>query len=233
MNYTPAETSVFADPLVEEAISDAQNNRPLRKRLPDELVATQREGVPRAVAEIYNQAIRCPEQRFVLAGYSQGAWVLGDALADSRLEPFYDRIDTVLLFGDPMFDPNSPAAQRTLPGQTGPGAGPRDTVGLAAYVNGPREDYLPEALENRSQSYCFGSPVTPGGSPVDPVCATPPDPRNDDVLSGPEWADSMEKCSPEGLFELFGAGLTCSHAHYSGQYATEFMTQQLLAGVTP
>ena len=44
------------------------------------------------------------ETRYVLAGYSQGADVIGDALENHKIGWYRSRIVATVLFGDPMFD---------------------------------------------------------------------------------------------------------------------------------
>ncbi|MEJ6489234.1 cutinase family protein [Leucobacter sp. USCH14] len=69
----------------------------------------------RTLVDVLNvQAEACPDQRFVLLGYSQGALVVGDALAapDDRMvgptvgtvgEDALDRVLAIVLYGDPRF----------------------------------------------------------------------------------------------------------------------------------
>lgn len=69
----------------------------------------------RTLIDILNvQADSCPDQRFVLLGYSQGALVVGDALADAEArmvgstvgtvsEEALTRVLAVVLYGDPRF----------------------------------------------------------------------------------------------------------------------------------
>lgn len=69
----------------------------------------------RTLIDVLNvQADACPDQRFVLLGYSQGALVVGDALAvpDARMvgatvgavsEEALDRVLAVVFYGDPRF----------------------------------------------------------------------------------------------------------------------------------
>ncbi|GHE73966.1 hypothetical protein GCM10017771_97470 [Streptomyces capitiformicae] len=224
VNYTPSSSTVFNDPIVDRAVAAARAGTPPARELPEDLLRTQREGVTRTIDKLKAQSSLCPDQRIVVAGYSEGAWVLGDALSDPELQPIYDRIETVLLFGDPMFDPNSDAAVRTVPGQTGPEAGPRNSIGIAAYARDPspeppsrprpRSPYLPETLERRAQSYCWNTPV-------DPVCTTP-----GANVSGTEWAQEMDTCrNTSGLLEQL-ARLGCRHAWYTGDYAAEYMRLQ-------
>ncbi|MGW0828437.1 cutinase family protein [Streptomyces sp. NPDC002845] len=186
--------------------------------LPADLQKTQEEGVAEAVKQIRLQATAegCQNQRFILAGYSEGAWVLGEAL--KQLGPLYDRIDEVLLFGDPRFDSRSPAARRPA-GQEGP----RKALGIAARARASDEPYLPEALEDRAQSYCYGGPDL-----VDPVCATPGG-RPGQKASAPsepvtnaDWADALETCRPTSVVALPAAWLNCGHRKYTGVYAVQY-----------
>ncbi|QZY52027.1 cutinase family protein [Leucobacter tenebrionis] len=76
-------------------------------------------GVRTLVDTLNVQAEACPDQRFVLLGYSQGALVIGDALAqpDARLvgatvgevgADAAERILSVVLYGDPRFVGSEP-----------------------------------------------------------------------------------------------------------------------------
>jgi cutinase len=57
-------------------------------------------GATDAVSHINAQAQACPDQKFVLVGYSQGADVMHDAAA--KLDPsVFPRIVAVVMFGDP------------------------------------------------------------------------------------------------------------------------------------
>lgn len=73
-----------------------------------------RQGVTALAADLARTAAACPETRFVLAGYSQGANVIGDALAGrGRAAPaipaeLASRVSAVLLFGDPTFTAGEP-----------------------------------------------------------------------------------------------------------------------------
>jgi len=189
--------------------------------LPADLQRTQKEGVAEAVKQIRLQAAAkgCEDQRFILAGYSEGAWVLGEAL--KQLGPLYDRIDEVLLFGDPRFDSRSPAARRPA-GQEGP----RKALGIAARARASDEPYLPKKLEDRAQSYCYGGPGL-----VDPICATPggrPGQKASEPsepVTNAEWAEALETCRPApraGLLALGNAWLNCGHRKYTGVYAVEY-----------
>lgn len=71
-----------------------------------------------------SQASRCPEQQFILAGYSQGAMVIHMALANlpyEQLNELAPRIDGVILLADPLRDPGDHLSE--LSTATEPGAG--------------------------------------------------------------------------------------------------------------
>ncbi|KNC97983.1 uncharacterized protein SPPG_06972 [Spizellomyces punctatus DAOM BR117] len=90
------------------------------------------------------QAAACPEQQYVLAGYSQGAMVLHRAFS-SISEATFNRIPAVIMFGDPFYDPSLPSSAGTAKGQGGPRPG------------APR---LPQEWVAKTRDYCnAGDPV--------------------------------------------------------------------------
>jgi hypothetical protein len=69
------------------------------------------EGIDNLVHVVKQRASGCPDVKLVLAGYSQGAQVVREALP--RLTSVASHIGGVALFGDPGFDPHSRAAEGT------------------------------------------------------------------------------------------------------------------------
>ncbi|BBH71387.1 serine esterase [Actinoplanes sp. OR16] len=67
--------------------------------------ASVRQGVRDLTAKVQRTSAACPETRFVLMGYSQGADVVGDAIAGG-LDT--GNVASVLLFGDPTFTAGEP-----------------------------------------------------------------------------------------------------------------------------
>ncbi|HUB98920.1 MAG TPA: cutinase family protein [Solirubrobacterales bacterium] len=65
-------------------------------------------GVKNLIQRVKQRAKDCGGAKLVLAGYSQGAHVIRDALPD--LTSLASRIGAVVMFGDPHFDPHSGAA---------------------------------------------------------------------------------------------------------------------------
>jgi cutinase len=111
------------------------------------------------------QAAACPNQRFVLLGYSQGAWVVGDSLAGGGggfpppvSAALGTRVAAVVLYGDPRYRSGEPfdAGTAGAAGTTINGIIPRDRGALATYAS-------------RIRSYCeiddpFCQYGGPGGS---------------------------------------------------------------------
>ncbi|MEU0214492.1 cutinase family protein [Streptomyces sp. NPDC006265] len=238
VDYNPSKfAKAFLDDKVLDLVDQAEGGAEPKEYLPADIVTTEKEGAAAAAAQIAAQARECPNQRFILAGYSEGAWVLGDALqyaaiqgAEPALKPYYGRIDEVLLFGDPMFDSRHDAARRPAGQSEGPKA-----VGIAAYVLGPRKDYVPPELKDRVQSYCWGSPGT-----VDPVCAAPVNTkRKTPGVTPKEWARAMRNCAVRREFTYlvsaneiepgpaFTANAECGHTKYTGGYSSTYSATKL------
>ena len=96
-----------------------------------------RQGVADLAEKIEATASSCPDTAIVLAGYSQGAQVIGDAIAGSgRLgrpavdAAALDRVAAVALFGDPTFTAGEPfnAENRNRNGVFARGRGALDAV---------------------------------------------------------------------------------------------------------
>ncbi len=89
------------------------------------------EGMRRLIDTVNNQATLCPDQKILLAGYSQGAFVIAESLtkADQRLigpgvgeitESAAAQIAGIIFYGDPRFVSNEPYTYGTFkPGRDG------------------------------------------------------------------------------------------------------------------
>lgn len=101
-----------------------------------------------------------PGACIVLAGYSQGAWAVGDLLRAAYVDRLLrtHTIAAVVLFGDPRLDPAAlPAVMIGPPGGTG----------VLRRIGVPVGDvYIPESVAAHTRSYCLSG---------DPVCAAPRD----------------------------------------------------------
>lgn len=108
-------------------------------------------GVRTLVDTLNVQAEACPEQQFVLLGYSQGALVIGDALADPEYRLVgttvgqldagtADRILAIVMFGDPRFVGSEPFASGSF----------------STIVNGllPRPPGALDAFADRIRDFC-------------------------------------------------------------------------------
>lgn len=137
-------------------------SRAIDKARPDQVVTTDLEypadtdvnggaslGVRMLVATLNLQAQACPEQKFVLLGYSQGAMVIGDALAGpsarlvgtkaDELRPEAEAaISAIVFYGDPRFmgaeDFNEGSYDETRDGLL-----PRPLGALASYADRMRD----------------------------------------------------------------------------------------------
>lgn len=116
--------------------------------------ASVEEGRAEAVAAVAEQLDECPDQRLVLAGYSQGAQVIGEALFDLPADDL-DRVAFVALFGDPKLLTNG---QGALPPACMGNQKPWRRGNLRCYhdggVLGPRDPYVPDAISERVGSWC-------------------------------------------------------------------------------
>lgn len=119
-------------------------------------------GVSALSAQLETQAVRCPKQRFVVLGYSQGADVVGSTLRSMMSSNALDttvlaRIAGVVVFGDPWFRPgDGPNVDYTLHGPK-----PYDPALMGIFpriAGGDRTDTgvfsLPK-LAGKVRSYCL------------------------------------------------------------------------------
>lgn len=104
------------------------------------------EGGTYAARVLDAQVAACPNQRFILAGYSQGADAIGNLL--ERRPDFYPRIAWVALFGDPRFDSGTTSSVGALRGTAGEGRG---ISGIARLV--------PPPLVGRFTSACLDADI--------------------------------------------------------------------------
>jgi hypothetical protein len=99
-----------------------------------------RRGEELLVQLLNNQTNACPDQEFFLAGYSQGAEVIGNVL--SRTDPTISaRILGAVLFGDPQFNPTSEVDRGTFNHDYGGG------------IIAQRPEY-PADMIDKIRSYC-------------------------------------------------------------------------------
>jgi cutinase len=122
------------------------------------------QGVTNLIQLLNTEAAQCPAQKYVLTGYSQGAGVVGDALASPAQRIWGNsagqvgsaaagRISAILLFGDIRFAAGEPYNVGTFePGEQSVSPPARPKGALNAYAN-------------RIQDYCVKNDfVCQGGS---------------------------------------------------------------------
>lgn len=106
--------------------------------LPGSYTQSVREGAAEVLQQMeIRRRSGCRSTKFILAGYSQGAQVMGDAL---RKEEVRKSVAAVALFGDPYFNADSPS-----------GRGGFDPSLYGIF--GPRSEW-PSSLSGRIFSYC-------------------------------------------------------------------------------
>jgi Cutinase len=109
-------------------------------------------GVVNAQNIIQRQAAACPDQKFVLVGYSQGADVIGQTIA--LVPDLRPRIASVALFGDPQFNPADVASRRGTA---------TERIGISGFAR-----QIPSDLIGRVTSSCFADDgVCQGGLRLD------------------------------------------------------------------
>lgn len=127
-------------------------------------------GVDEVITFLNSRALRCPDEQWILGGYSQGAHVLGNALSNTGLSTeAKDNIRFAAFFGDPKLQLRGPLAcvgQRLFDATRG-----RVDVRQFQWVRGsvpcravsgslgPRTPYLPADLSSRVGSWCDGSDI--------------------------------------------------------------------------
>ncbi|KAJ3049772.1 securin, sister chromatid separation inhibitor [Rhizophlyctis rosea] len=103
-------------------------------------------GAADVLSHLKSQSTKCPNQKFILAGYSQGAMVISQSL--SQIAAYEKRVAAVLLFGNPYYDPMGASAAGTAKGTGRKGYGPA----------------IPAAFAGKTRDYCdSGDGVCQGG----------------------------------------------------------------------
>jgi Cutinase/Dockerin type I domain len=143
---------VSLDPLIYPAdavIPDIYQHAP-------KYVASSDTGTNALVSEVnrIEQSCGAGRVKYVFTGYSQGAWVIHNALY--QLPGIWDRIVGVSFFGDPLYVPGQEIVR------DGPPILP-PFWGAATLVSGAKTD-VPSSIRSVTASYCLtGDPVCQGG----------------------------------------------------------------------
>lgn len=112
-----------------------------------------RSGIDELKGQVNYEVTRCPNQRIVIGGYSQGANVVGDAIFEIPIEQ-RNLIDNIVLFGDPKFIGAEYNKYNLL---DKPKAYPwhRGTAGLRERgINDARIPYVPDDMKYKTISWC-------------------------------------------------------------------------------
>jgi hypothetical protein len=120
-------------------------------------------GEEQLINTLYLWHHKCPNYRFVISGYSQGAHAVGNVMTTLAQDPkdadVFRRIAGAVLFGDPIYNPNDPVAV-SPPNHTQVGV----MASYLAAASGPRPVYQPP-LNSMIRSWCAAG---------DPICSSYP-----------------------------------------------------------
>jgi hypothetical protein len=108
-------------------------------------LSSENEGLQSLLVILQARIHDCPNIKIGLAGYSQGAQVVNDALHD--LGGGYDHIKAVLLLADPKADPSQPYEVLITP--SGDPAGKTTLTGILG------AQALPDAVKGVASAICF------------------------------------------------------------------------------
>jgi cutinase len=109
------------------------------------------QGATDALARLTAQAAACPDQRYVLVGYSEGAMVMVTLMGRIPAN-LQSRVAAAVLYGDPYYKSSSPAAAGSAKGRAN---------GLVPVLG------VPAAYAGKTRDYCnTGDPVCGGGANV-------------------------------------------------------------------
>jgi hypothetical protein len=131
--------------------------------------------------------------RYIIAGFSQGAWVVHDALAQMTRAQLAE-VDGIALFGDPKFVPFQRIVRDYKTVDT--------SFGVAASIDRSANN-IPPTVVSHTGSWCF---------PVDPVCQTLWPPFNS------TWSKEAALCFPHSPlcahFQYVSTGKTAEAAAF-------------------
>jgi hypothetical protein len=151
------------------------------------------EGITKLSNVLIGQHAVCPDQRFLIVGYSQGAWVTGDALA-ALDDTILSHVAAVVLLGDPKLrwrDPDVEGIATKFPWVSGglpSGGGPRQR-----YMPGVTDwNITPTQLGNfQFRSYCEGQDPICNATKMNPADFVPGVP---DSPGTTEWLGWLDPC---------------------------------------
>ncbi len=126
------------------------------------------DGAEELAGYLQDEMTRCPSQYNVVGGFSQGAQVVGDAMALMHTrgqDQMLSRLGHVDLFGDPKFNGFQLNTSRLNPAQlhtTYPWVRGSANVNEVGSL-GPRQPYIPDILTAQTTSWCDFNDIVCGG----------------------------------------------------------------------
>jgi hypothetical protein len=115
------------------------------------------------------QAKNCPNQRFVLIGFSQGAHVVGDNLQYLEGTSVASKVAAVLFFGDPRFNPSATINM---------GNYNRSLKGIASELGAVPVRNLSSTWNGKVRSYCYAQDFICNASAANFALCNPIIPRD-------------------------------------------------------
>lgn len=118
-----------------------------------------KDGKEEVVGFVRDEINKCPDQKVVMGGYSQGAQVMGEAVWNFTPEE-REQIKSVVLFGDPKYIGAKTSWKPWEDPQPYPWK--RGTASIKKHgIAEAREPYVPDDIKFRTQSWCYDD---------DPIC---------------------------------------------------------------
>jgi alpha-tubulin suppressor-like RCC1 family protein len=155
-------------------------------------------------AYLANRAAACPNEVFVVGGWSQGAQVIGSSLQDLTSQ-VRGRIAYVALFGDPTLQTGNTFGPFSFPAACATGERPWVRGSAPCWISGgifgPRDPYVPSDIELRVGSWCRILDGVCEGSLVDLATSLLPpvrahfayfDPDSDSAFAAQEAAEALK-----------------------------------------
>ncbi|CAE6337368.1 unnamed protein product [Rhizoctonia solani] len=123
---------IVGTPLAAALASSGISTKSITYDTSAEYVVTVAAGAAITAGYLASQAVACPNQRFILSGYSKGALVLHSTTLTSSLK---SKVASILVFGDPARNINSPWPINNPSVDLAPKDGSSSSQNIASFCN--------------------------------------------------------------------------------------------------